>query len=266
MKKLHIMFLTAAMAATMATGVYANPIVITNANTASNIRNTIQNNISSKLPNNITIESICEQIGWNGTISDCPILGDKPNTDKPNINKPNTDKPNINKPNTDKPNTDRPNTDKPNTDKPNTDKPNTDRPNTDKPNTNLPSQNTSQFAQEVVRLVNVERQKAGLSSLSMNTNIQKAAQVRAKEQEQSFSHTRPNGSNFSTVLAENGVNYRGSGENVAWGQKTPQAVMNDWMNSPGHRANILNENFTSIGVGYYQSSNGTSYWAQLFTY
>lgn len=233
MKKLHIMLLTAAMTAAMATGVYAKPIVITNANSTADIRNAIKNSIASNLQGNLSIEDICEQIGWNGNTSDCPIIN------IPNINKPNTDKPNNNKPNID---------------------------NTDKPNINLPSQNNAQFTKEVVRLVNVERQKAGLSALTMSTNIQKAAQVRAKEQEQSFSHTRPNGSSFSTALNENGVSYRGSGENIAWGQKTPQAVMDAWMNSPGHRANILNENFTSIGVGYYQSSNGTPYWAQLFTY
>lgn len=225
MKKLHIMVLTAAMTAAMATGVYAKPIVITNANSTADIREAIKNSITSNLQGNVSIEDICKQIGWNGNTSDCPAIN------IPNINKPNTDK-----------------------------------PNTDKPNTNLPSQNESQFAQEVVRLVNIERQKAGLSALTMNTNIQKAAQVRAQEQEQSFSHTRPNGSSFSTALNENGVSYRGSGENIAWGQKTPQAVMDAWMNSPGHRANILNEKFTSIGVGYYQSSNSTPYWAQLFTY
>lgn len=64
--------------------------------------------------------------------------------------------------------------------------------------------------------------------------------MRAKETEQSFSHTRPNGSNFSTALKEQGVSYRGSGENIAWGQKTPEDVMKAWMNSEGHRANILN--------------------------
>ncbi len=63
-----------------------------------------------------------------------------------------------------------------------------------------------------------------------------------------------------------GVSYRGAGENIAWGQKTPEQVMNGWMNSAGHRANILNEKFTSIGVGYHQNANGVNYWSQLFTY
>ena len=90
--------------------------------------------------------------------------------------------------------------------------------------------------------------------------------MRAKETEVSFSHTRPNGSSFSSALKEQGVSYQGAGENIAWGQKSPEAVMQGWMNSDGHRANILNEKFTKIGVGYYQNSQGTNYWTQLFTY
>lgn len=65
---------------------------------------------------------------------------------------------------------------------------------------------------------------------------------------------------------EQGVSYRESGENIAWGQKSPEQVMNGWMNSDGHRANILNKNFRNLGVGYYQDENGTNYWVQLFTY
>lgn len=91
-----------------------------------------------------------------------------------------------------------------------------------------------------------------------------AAQVRAVECEQSFSHTRPNGTSFSTALKEQGVSYRRAGENIAWGQRSPEEVVNAWMNSEGHRANIMNSNFTKIGVGYYQNANGVKYWSQLF--
>lgn len=130
-------------------------------------------------------------------------------------------------------------------------------------NDNVPS---GTYVQQVVDLVNKERTKNGLSKLTLDTNLQKAAQIRAKEIEQSFSHTRPNGTNFSTVLSELNISYRGSGENIAWGQTSPEAVMNAWMNSSGHRANILNRSFTKIGVGYYQNSAGRKYWSQLFTY
>lgn len=74
------------------------------------------------------------------------------------------------------------------------------------------------------------------------------AQVRAVETKTLFSHTRPDGSSFSTALKEQGVSYRGAGENIAWGQKTSEQVMEGWMNSAGHRANILNEKYTSLGV------------------
>ena len=122
------------------------------------------------------------------------------------------------------------------------------------------------FAEQVVELVNQERTKAGLNAVTLDQNIASAALVRAKEIETSFSHTRPNGSKFSTALTEQGVTFKGAGENIAWGQKSPEAVMQAWMNSEGHRANILNKNFTKIGVGYYQNASGRNFWTQLFTY
>lgn len=144
-----------------------------------------------------------------------------------------------------------------------------DAPDNNQPeNPSLPDADTenASFVQQVVNLVNQERAKAGLSPVTADTSMQAAAQVRAREIEKSFSHTRPDGSSFSTALTQQGVTYRGSGENIAWGQKTPEQVMNGWMNSDGHRANILNKNFTKIGVGYHQNASGTNYWTQLFTY
>ena len=121
------------------------------------------------------------------------------------------------------------------------------------------------YVEQVVELVNMERAKVGLPALTMSQDLNNAAQIRAVETVQSFSHTRPDGSSFSSVLKENGISFRGAGENIAWGQRTPEAVVNAWMNSEGHRANILNKNFTSIGVGYYLNGS-TPYWVQLFTY
>lgn len=151
----------------------------------------------------------------------------------------------------------------PDVNKPNTDKPDTDKPNTDKPDTNS---SISQYAKQVADLVNEERAKVGLAPLTLDVTISKAATTRSKEIQTSFSHTRPNGTSFSTVLKENGITYKGSGENIAWGQKTPKEVMKAWMNSNGHRANILNKNYTKIGVGYIKDRAGTAYWTQLFTY
>ena len=121
------------------------------------------------------------------------------------------------------------------------------------------------YAREVVELVNQERIKAGLEPLEVDLKVQQAAQVRAEEIKRSFSHTRPNGSSPFTALSEAGASYRGAGENIAMGQKSPADVMNSWMNSSGHRANSLNSSFTHIGVGVYESG-GRIYWTQLFTY
>ena len=120
------------------------------------------------------------------------------------------------------------------------------------------------FANEVVRLVNEERAKAGLPALTVDRGAASAAQVRAKEIERSFSHTRPDGSSFNSALTEAGVNFRGAGENIAYGQNSPEKVMEGLMNSSGHRANILNSSYTSIGVGHYQNASGVNYWTQLF--
>lgn len=141
----------------------------------------------------------------------------------------------------------------------------------EKPETpEIPDQGTGtenqSFAMRVIELVNQERAKEGLPALVYDAGIEKAALVRAKETEQSFSHTRPDGRSFSTALKEAGVTFRGAGENIAYGQRTPEQVMEGWMNSPGHRANILNKDYKKIGVGYYRNANGVNYWTQLFTY
>lgn len=130
--------------------------------------------------------------------------------------------------------------------------------------TDMDQTETAGYAAQVVKLVNAERAKAGLAKLKLDSSISAAAQVRAREIVKSFSHTRPNGASFTTALTEQKISYRRAGENIAWGQKTPEQVVNAWMNSEGHRANILNSNFTSIGIGCYESS-GTLYWTQLFT-
>lgn len=122
------------------------------------------------------------------------------------------------------------------------------------------------YVLRVVELVNEARAEAGLNPVTLAADVTAAAQVRAKETVTNFSHTRPNGTGCFTALDEAGVSYHGAGENIAWGQKTPEEVMNGWMNSAGHRANILNGKFTTIGVGYHQSASGVNYWTQMFTY
>lgn len=121
----------------------------------------------------------------------------------------------------------------------------------------------SNYVDEVLRLVNIERKKEGLSELTATEALKNAANQRAIEIKSVFSHSRPDGSFCFTVLGEYGVSYRTAGENIAYGQRTPQEVVQGWMNSEGHRANILNSNFRKLGVGCYESS-GVLYWTQLF--
>ena len=118
----------------------------------------------------------------------------------------------------------------------------------------------SEFKAEVLRLVNVERNKAGLAPLSVGSAAaQSAADVRTNEIKVSFSHTRPNGSSCFTALSEAGVHYHAAGENIAYGYRTPAAVMEGWMNSAGHRSNILNPSFTHVSISFDDYS-----WTQLF--
>ena len=120
------------------------------------------------------------------------------------------------------------------------------------------------MADRVIELVNQERTSRGLQPLLKHDGLMVAAAARAKELSQRYSHTRPDGSECFTILWHLGIDYAYAGENIAMGQRTPEIVMNDWMNSSGHRANILNENYDCIGVGY-TMVDGYPYWVQLFT-
>lgn len=131
-------------------------------------------------------------------------------------------------------------------------------------NTSVTNSSNQSYANEVLKLINQERAKAGLKALTTTTSLQNAANKRALETVTSFSHTRPDGRSFSTVFADYGISYRAAGENIAEGQRTPSEVMNAWMNSPGHRANILGSQFGKVGVGVYKSAQGRYYWTQEF--
>ncbi len=120
------------------------------------------------------------------------------------------------------------------------------------------------YADEVVTLVNAERVSAGLQPLEAVPVLNDVATLRSQEITRSFSHTRPNGKSCSTALDDYGVTWRTSGENIAYGYDSPESVMNGWMNSQGHRENILNSNFEYIGVGVVEYG-GLLYWTQTFT-
>lgn len=295
MKKLRTILLTTAMAAAMTTGAFAATCPTTtspiNYGTGAGARQIQALNLSN-FKNSFNLKStnlsdLCKELkltDWYSQISKCsdsnglkkscvesnrsncnlsdsckngtqadtctPAVGCKPNACKPVEDDKTPVKPPVD---TQKPPVD---TEKPPVD---TEKPPVD---TEKPPVDTEE---SKFVAEVVRLVNVERKNAGLNELTVDSKISAAALVRSKEQVQSFSHTRPDGTSCFTALKEQGVTYRGAGENIAMGQRTPAEVMEGWMNSPGHKANILNANFTKIGVGYFKT-NGRAYWTQMFTY
>ena len=117
---------------------------------------------------------------------------------------------------------------------------------------------TEDYRQQVMDLVNAERTRRGLVPLEMgDANLTAAAQERAVEIATVNSHTRPDGTSCFTVLSEQGVKAAPAGENAAWGSVSPQDVMKAWMNSEGHRNNILDPEARKMGVGYYYNSSST---------
>ena len=125
------------------------------------------------------------------------------------------------------------------------------------------TQKAEDFPAEVLRLVNVERSKAGLSPLKYAKDLEASAYIRAIELPTKFSHTRPDGSKCFTAMAKRGHIL---GENLAGGQTSPKQVVQAWMDSKSHRENILNSKFTELGVVYYYKSNSKykHYWVQHF--
>lgn len=129
---------------------------------------------------------------------------------------------------------------------------------TEETNTNL-----SVFEQQVIDLTNQERAKHGLNALQVDSELSKVAREKSKDMANNhyFSHNSPTYGSPFDMMKQFGITYRTAGENIAMGQRTPQEVVQAWMNSEGHRANILNKNFTHIGVGYVADGN---YWTQQF--
>jgi uncharacterized protein YkwD len=130
-------------------------------------------------------------------------------------------------------------------------------------NRTVTARDTSGYIAEVVRLVNQERSKRGLGELKMFPRLNRAAAIRADEVIVSWGHPRPDGSDITTLFSQLGIKWSSIGENIAKGQTTPEMVVNGWMNSEGHRENILKPEYKYIGVGVAES-NGKLHWAQLF--
>lgn len=125
---------------------------------------------------------------------------------------------------------------------------------------------TKNLENEVIRLVNIEREKNGLAPLKANWELSRVARYKSLDMAEKnyFSHTSPTYGSPFKMMTDFGLKYYSAGENIAMGQKTPADVMKGWMNSSGHRANILNSTFTEIGVGLAVNKSGQNYWTQMF--
>lgn len=122
------------------------------------------------------------------------------------------------------------------------------------------------IANDILSLVNEERTKRGLSGLTLSSKLSSVATIKSKDMAVNnyFSHQSPTYGSPFEMLQQFGISYKSAGENIAAGQKSAEAVMNDWMNSSGHRANILSKNYTQLGVGYATGGSYGSYWCQEF--
>lgn len=121
-------------------------------------------------------------------------------------------------------------------------------------------------AEAILKLVNQERAKAGVPALTLSDKLTNVANIKAKDMADKnyFSHESPTYGSPFDMLKKFGVSYSYAGENIAAGQKTAEEVMNSWMNSSGHKANILNKNYTQLGVGFYRGGQYGTEWVQLF--
>lgn len=121
----------------------------------------------------------------------------------------------------------------------------------------------NEYEKEVIRLVNEIRGSNGLGELVADEELSRVARIKSQDMKDNnyFSHTSPAYGSPFDMMKSFGISYKTAGENIARGQTTPQAVVNGWMNSAGHRANILNASYNTIGVGYVADGN---YWTQMF--
>ncbi|EEL88865.1 serine protease [Bacillus cereus] len=210
------------------------------------------------------VESLAQ---WNqGQFQqDCFIPGQQPTenvvTEQPTA-KPETQKPAEQKPVEQKPAEE---VQKPEAQKP-AENNNTQKPAEQKPAEQKPAEEAkslSEFEQRVVELTNAERTKQGLPALQIDTELSKVARIKSEDMQKNnyFDHNSPTYGSPFDMMKKFGISYKSAGENIAQGQRTPEEVVQAWMNSAGHRANILNSGFTHIGVGYVESGN---YWTQQF--
>jgi uncharacterized protein, YkwD family len=130
----------------------------------------------------------------------------------------------------------------------------------------IPASAVTTYEDQVITLVNQQRAKRGLMALKKNATLAYIARLKSSDMATHgyFSHTSPTLGSPFTMMLHYGIRYSAAGENIAMGQPTPQSVMNAWMNSPGHRANILSPAYNQIGVGLARNKSGVPYWTQEF--
>ena len=127
----------------------------------------------------------------------------------------------------------------------------------------LMDESITSFEQQVIDLTNEKRASRGLKPLNANWELSRVARYKSQDMANNkyFSHTSPTYGSPFNMIKNFGIKYRSAGENIAYGQRTPAQVVNSWWHSAGHRANMLNANYTDIGVGYVANGN---YWTQMF--
>lgn len=171
--------------------------------------------------------------------------------------------PEISIPEIEEPEVETPEVDAPEVEKPEAQPPETQKPETELPDTEQSYPVDSSYANQVLSLVNQYRAQNGLGALTLSDELSNVAQAKAQDMKNNnyFSHNSPTYGTPFEMMQSFGVTYRTAGENIAMGYSSPAAVVEGWMNSEGHRANILNGSFTQMGLGYVSSGN---YWCQMF--
>ncbi|WP_372011175.1 CAP domain-containing protein [Paenibacillus chitinolyticus] len=242
----------------------AEPCNVSGGNTLATLSNKYGIDLASLLTSNPQLNN--PNFIWKGmqiVVPAAPPAAEKPSAEAPAAPTAPEKKPEAQKPSAPpvKPSTPAPETQAPvSTPKPTT-KPSAPVATPAPKPTEKPASSQSEFADQVVTLVNQERSKAGLKPLASDSALAAMALDKAKDMYTNnyFDHNSPTYGSPFDMMKSYGISYTYAGENIAKGQRTPQEVMNSWMNSQGHRENILSPNFTKIGVAYY---NGE--WVQEF--
>lgn len=217
----------------------------------------------NQLGNILTINGVpLNNMNWEVENNNTPVKPNKPNCEYPQCNKPNFEQAQCNKPNCEPTTEGTTNI----TNKP--EKPNNTiatKPTTENVHNQNSNSQVSEIEKEVVRLVNLERQKAGLKPLQIDEKLSSVARLKSEDMKNKnyFNHTSPTYGTPFDMMQQFNIKYKRAGENIAKGQKTAKEVVDAWMNSEGHRRNILSKSFTHIGVGYTKRGN-TPYWTQMF--